>query len=208
MDWLLLGRKPRLTHWLARPFTPGVFDGPRDGDKRDNHERVVAVEAPGPPAEDGPFRRVAAAIFSFRIFPPNVVTGVLAAEPVNLGDTVGACYHWLPGCRLLFAARVYECFDERCDGPAGELWRTGFSYRTLAGHPMCGEETFCVEKNMTTGQITAAVRSWSRPVHWTTRWGYPLARRWQLQAGRAALDHLQSIAGVPAQVPAMPLGNG
>lgn len=204
MNWLFFGRRPALTPWHARPFTAGVAEGPRHGDKRDNHERIVAVEAPGPPADDGPFRRLAAAIFSFHIFPPHMAAGVRDAEPIDVGATIGVCYHWLPGCRLFFAARVYERFD----GPVGELWRTGFSYRTLDGHPMCGEETFCVEKNMTTGQITAAVRSWSRPVHWTTRWGYPLARRWQLQAGRAALDHLQGVAAEPAMLAALPLGNG
>ncbi len=194
MDWLLFGRRPDLTAWEARAFTPGVADGPRDGDNRDRHERIVAVEAPGPPAAEGPFRRLAAALFAFNIFPPRLVTGVVQREPIDVGDTIGVCYRWLPGCRLMFAARVYERFDEPFAGAAGDLWRAGFSYRTLDGHPMCGDETFCVEKDMITGQITAAVRSWSRPIHWMTRWGYPLARRWQLQAGRGALDHLQGIA--------------
>lgn len=190
MDWLWLSRPPNIQPWTARPFSPGVELGPRAGDRRDNHERVVAVEEPGPPVADGPFRRLARAIFAFDIFPPRVATGVLLRSPIEIGDCAGVCYRFMPVCRLFFAARVYERFDEQ----RGDIWRAGFSYRTLTGHPMCGEETFCVEKNLETGQLLVALRSWSRAVHWSTRWGNPIARRQQLQAGRSALDHLQSIA--------------
>jgi hypothetical protein len=193
MDWLWFNQCPNLQPWTARPFSPGVELGPGPGDRGDNHERIVVVEEPGPPLADGPFRRLARAIFAFDIFPPRVAFGVLQRSPIEIGDCAGVCYRLIPGCRLFFAARVYERFDDQ----HGETWRAGFSYHTLVGHPMCGEETFCVEKNLTTGQILVALRSWSRPVHWSTRWGNPIARRQQLQAGRSALDHLQSIAESP-----------
>src|SRR6266700_4220545 len=118
MDWLLFNRRPKLTPWTTRPFSPGVEQGPRAVDHRDNHERVVAVEEPGPPLPSGPFRRLAEAIFAFDVFPPRTATGVLLRTPIEVGDTVGICYRLVPGCPLFFAARVYERFDEF----QGEWW--------------------------------------------------------------------------------------
>ena len=190
MDILCFGRSPDLVPWEGRPFSPGVETGPRPTDKRDNHERAVGMEPPGPPVADGPHRRAARALLAFDVFPPRLLTGVVRRAPVEPGDAVGVLYHFLPGMKLFFASRVLERFDEEREGK----WRTGFSYRTLAGHPETGEETFCVEKDLATGKVVVALRSWSRPGIWLSRWLYPLTRRWQLQAGRLALDHLEAIA--------------
>ena len=97
--WRLLGRRPDLSAFAARPLTPGVEAGPRPGDRRDRYERVVAQEAPGDPEPGGPCERLADAILSYRIFPPALVSGVLARAPVQPGDTYGNCYHFLPGVR-------------------------------------------------------------------------------------------------------------
>ena len=188
MDWLLIGQSAKLDRWQSRPHSFGVEQGPQPADKRDNHEREAAQEPPGPPLPNGPFRRLADSIVNFDIF-GNVAEAVLLRKPIEVGDVVGMKYRLMPGLRNFFAARVYERFDHS----DSQCWRAGFSYRTLSGHPMCGEETFCVEKELATGRIVVALRSWSRPAHWTTRIGYPLARRWLLQAARAALDHLQRI---------------
>ena len=170
--------------------------GPRAGDCRDRFERVVAVEPPGEPLSDGPFRRVAAAILEYRVFPPSLVEGVLRRTPIQAGDTVGILFHFLPGIDLFSAARATETFDEFRDG----LWRAGFTYRTLDGHPELGEETFSVEKHPVTGEVTAALRSWSRPGTWLTRLGRPVTRWYQVRANRAAVRHLQQIAeGLPGK---------
>ena len=84
----------------------------------------------------------------------------------------------------------------------------GFKYRTLAGHPECGEETFVVEKDLATGNVTAALRSWSRPGTWIATLMYPVVRHLQLWAGRAALDHLQKIANREGEAPAKPMPFG
>ena len=162
MQWLIgrLASNVDLGSWQQRPFTPGVELGPRPRDKRDAHERVVAHEPPGPPQAIA--RRLADAILRFDVFPPTLATGILTRSPVGIGDVVGLRYHFVPGLHLVFAARVYDCFEEEVDGQ----WRCGFRYRTLVGHPACGEETFIVEKNLTTGAITVALRSWSRPGTW------------------------------------------
>jgi hypothetical protein len=190
MDWVwrVFGRRPRLERWEGRPFSRGAEQGPREGDARDCHERVVTREEPGPPAADGPYRRLAEAILRYDIFPPSLVEPVRGRVPVEVGDTVGVCYRLMPGLALFFAARVTARFDEA----DGNVWRTGFTYRTLEGHPKCGEETFSVEKDMTTGAVRVALRSWSRPALWLDRLLAFWTRRLQLQAGRAALDHLAS----------------
>jgi hypothetical protein len=152
---------------------------------------VVAVEAPGPPEASGPYRELARAILRYQIFPPRLVTGILRRMPVEPGDTVGTCYHLARGVDLFFGSRVVECFD----GPAGALWRTGFTYRTLVGHPVLGEETFSVEKDLATGRVEVALRSWSRPGILVARLLPPVVRLFQKHAVRAALDHLAGMVG-------------
>jgi Domain of unknown function (DUF1990) len=190
MQWLF-GRNESnadLSTWQQRPFSVGVELGPRPGDNRDNHERVVGLEEPGPPQAVA--RRLADAILRFDIFPPSMVTGVLTRAPVQIGDTVGLRYQFVPGLDLFFAARVIDRFEHSADGQ----WRCGFTYRTLQGHPECGEETFVVEKDLATGNITAALRSWSRSGAWLATLAHPIVRRLQLRAGRSALDHLAQLA--------------
>jgi hypothetical protein len=187
-----------LTPWQQRPFSVNVELGPRPQDNRDNHERVVAVEDPGPPQVVA--RRLADAILRFDIFPPHLATGVLARTPVQLGDTIGLRYHFVPGLDLFFAARVIACFENEANGQ----WRCGFTYRTIQGHPECGEETFVVEKDLATGKVKAALRSWSRPGMWLATVTYPLVRRWQLRAGQSALDHLEQLANPSEPRPPLP----
>lgn len=185
-----LGQKPLLEPLERAEFHAGVEHGPGPRDNRDVYERVVALEASGEPEANGPFRRVADAILRYDIFPRWLVNGVLGHAPLETGDTVGICYHFVPGIDLFFAARVIERFDER----AGQLWRTGFTYRTLRGHPELGEETFSVEKEWATGKVTVALRSWSRPGILLAWLGYPFTRLIQKLASREALNHLQRQA--------------
>ena len=188
--WSLLGGEPHLEDWLNRPFSPTVEQGPRATDRRDCFEGVVAVESVGEPEPGGPHRRVARAIFAYEVFPPTLVSPVLLRSPLQVGDTVGILFHFLPGLHVFCGARVLECFDEARDG----VWRTGFKYRTLAGHPELGEETFSVEKDMATGRVVAALRSWSRAGTWLTWLAAPYMRHAQVHANKAALAHLASLA--------------
>ncbi len=195
-----LGGAPDLAAWERRRIWPGVENGPAKGDRQDAYEREAGVEAPGPPEPGGPHRRAAAAILRYDIFPPSLVRPVLRREPVRAGDTVGIRYHLAPGIGLFFAARVVACFDEE----KGGVWRTGFTYQTLVGHPECGEETFSVEKDMTTGRVIVALRSWSRPqTVLALLWPW-WVRRQQVRAGRAAAEYLASAAKPQAARPAIP----
>lgn len=187
MDILLVGQ-PRLERWEGRAFHPMAR---RASDRDDVYERDLPPESPGEP---GPrVRRVADAIRAYSIFPPSLVAAV-TRRPIELGDTVGIHYRGFPLVRLFFAARVVDVFD----GPAPDLpgwWRGGFRYRTLVGHPELGEETFCVEKELATGRVRVALRSWSRPGTCLARTFSPIVRRAQVQASRRALEHLAAIGG-------------
>jgi Domain of unknown function (DUF1990) len=192
MDWLFrwVTSEADLARWEKRPFSTHVEKGPRLHDNHDNHERVIGREAAGLPENHGIARWLAEAILRFDVFPPNLLTRVLRRTPLEVGDTVGLRYHFVPGLDLLFAARVIARFED----VANDQWRCGFTYRTLDGHPECGEETFIVEKDLATGKVTVALRSWSRPGLWIAKLTYPFVRGLQLGAGRAALDHLEWLA--------------
>jgi uncharacterized protein (UPF0548 family) len=187
--WTLLGQRPSLELWRDRPLWPEIEAGPRPEDHCGVFERTVAVEPPGPPEPAGPLRRLAEAVCRFEVFPPWLVTP-LRTGPAAAGEVLGVFYHPFPGVGLLFAARVTAVFDEA----AGTTWRTGFTYRTVRGHPIIGEETFSVEKDLATGQIVVALRSWSRPGTLLARTFAPVIRRLQAHAANGALRHLAAIA--------------
>jgi hypothetical protein len=154
-----------------------------------------AVRRPG-----GPYERLARAVLAYRVFPPQLVTGVLRRVPVQAGDTVGTCSHFLPGIDLFFAGRVADVFA----GRDGDAWQDGFSVRTVSGHPMIGEETFWVEKDAVSGEVRAGLRSWSRPGTLLTRVGLPFLRWYQTRVSHAALRHLARVATRGEKFPASP----
>jgi len=179
-----------LAAWVSRPFAPTTERGPGPNDARDSYERVIGREAPGAPEPDGLHRRAGTAILGYDIFPPSVGRGVIVRSPVEVGDTLGLRYRIGLGLEMFFASRVVARFDQQ----RGQTWHTGFTYRTLAGHPEVGEETFSVEKNLASGEVLVALRSWSRPGILLTKLGAPIARRTQVRSTRAALEHLQQRA--------------
>jgi hypothetical protein len=222
MDVLLPGRAPDLARWEGRPFADGVAEPPRPTDRQDHYERVVGREPAGPPIAGGPFRNVADAILRYTIFPPALVTGALRRAPVAVGDTVGIRFHGYRVVDLFFAARVIEVFDGPApvepttsgdgpapvepttsgDGPAPVEpttsgtpggWHTGFTYRTLRGHPELGQETFAVAK-APDGTVSVSLRSWSRAGTVPARIFAPLVRLSQVGASHAALVHLAAVA--------------
>jgi Domain of unknown function (DUF1990) len=69
------------------------------------------------------------------------------------------------------------------------------------GHPVLGEETFSVEKDLATGQIRVALRSWSRPGILLARMLAPAMRLVQGHAVRAALDHLAGLVRLTSTGP-------
>jgi uncharacterized protein (UPF0548 family) len=179
---------PDLAAWEAKP-TPTAQPSARDA--HDRHEAELPAEPPGPPAPDGPFARAAAAILRYDIFPRSVLSPLVRRAPIQLGDTIGARYCLFGAADLVFASRVIARFEQQ----DASGWRTGFTYKTLDGHPELGEETFEVRKDAATGSIRVRISAWSRPGRLVTRLFYPLGRSIQRRAGRAAVAHLRALAG-------------
>jgi hypothetical protein len=126
---ILWRRAPDLAPWEARAFWPGSDAGAGPSDNRDLHERELGRAPPGPPLQDGPHRRAAAAILRYEVFPSRLVSGVLRRAPVESGDTVGICYH-APGLDVFFAARVTARFDHADGGwwaSAATRWPRAFN---------------------------------------------------------------------------------
>ena len=185
-----LDATPEPDVWWQIEIAPEVDAGPRGRDRRDEHRLEVAGESPGEPERAGPFRRAAAAIARFDVFPLDTIRPLLRGTPVGVGDTIVCRYRLLPGLEALFAARVVDCFDEL----DGNTWRAGFTYRTLVGHPFAGEETFAVEKDVESGRVTVVIRSWSRPASLAAHVLGLWVRGRQLRAGRAGVEHLRTVS--------------
>jgi hypothetical protein len=185
-----LGDTFRLEDWEGRGFSHGVEAGSQSAWRRDNHELLLGVEPPGPPLADGLHRRAAPAIVGYEVFPPELLAPVKRRERLLEGDTAAGRYRLLPGVEVAVGARVIDCFD----GLDGGRWRTGFTYRTLQGHPLMGEETFSVEKCLQSGEVRVALRSWSKPASFASRLLYPLVRALQVSAARAGLRRLAELA--------------
>ncbi len=180
-----------LTPWEQRELWEAIRTRDDRRARENSYESCVGTELPGEPRADGLHRHLAQKVMCYEAFPPELVTPQLRRAPVQTGDTVGTLYHAAPGIDLFFASRVVETFDEAAEGG---IWRTGFTYSTLQGHPVMGSETFSIEKNLASGEIYVALRSWSQPITALARcFAWP-CRALQAQAGRAALSRVGSLA--------------
>lgn len=102
MIWRCFGQQPRRESLDGLPFSPGVEEGPRPGDRRDSYERVVAHEAPGEPETGGPYRRLARAVRAYEIFPPRLATGVLRRTRSSRATLTGS---------VITFYRAWTCFS-------------------------------------------------------------------------------------------------
>jgi uncharacterized protein (UPF0548 family) len=183
--------EPAAGNWDSRAFGDEVQDSDRFF-AADAHEVELPTEPAGPPIDRGPFRAAAGAALRYRTFPSEVLRSLRQHPdaPVTVGETIPALYRLLPGISMVFASRVVEVFDTS----DGVEHRTGFRYRTLAGHPECGEETFYVRKELASGRVFAGLSARSRPGNALVRLFFPWARRMQLAAGRAGAATLRLVA--------------
>ena len=90
---------------------------------------------------------------------------------------------------ITVACRVVQVIDEPDAG--------GFAYATLRGHPETGEEAFVVRSDRD-GQVTFAVRAFSRHDAWFARALPPAARLVQELATRRHLRTMPHLAAAPA----------
>jgi uncharacterized protein (UPF0548 family) len=108
---------------------------------------------------------------------------------VQVGTTV-AILAWRYCVWSLFACRVVRVV-EAC-GPVEEF---GFSYGTLPGHLLEGEERFTVRWDRRDDSVWYDLLAFSRPASVTSRLAYPLVRHAQR---RFAPDSLRAMARVVA----------
>jgi uncharacterized protein (UPF0548 family) len=169
--------------WEAAPPTGAPADAASAAWRRDHYETVLAVG----PERVAAAERARAAVLAYRIFPPETLIAALPDLTARPGATIVQGFRLGP-LGLIAAVRVLTVFDRERDG----LRRTGFSYVTLAGHPERGAMTFAVVEDADVARFE--MDAISRPGHWLTRLGAPLARRLQRATSEAALDRLRRVA--------------
>lgn len=190
MQILLPGMVPSLHDWERRAIHPLAPKEVLPDPNHDLTEVTLAVEEPGVPEKDGPYRRLADSVLGYRVFGPKIGQPVIFTHQVDPGETIGLCYRFMPGIRLFFASRVVEVFQ---DEETEDGWRTGFVYQTLLRHPEVGEEVFEIKKHRD-GAVTFRLEAWSRPNLWFVKLFAPWARRIQRRAARCAVEYLRSVA--------------
>ncbi len=190
MQFVFPWSEPDLTPWLARPIHPQAARDMVPNPHHDLTEAILGTESAGPPEACGSFLRVSESVLGYRIFGPKIGTPYVQTESLQVGDTVGLNYRFLPGLSLFFASRVVDVFalEETEDG-----WRSGFAYQTLTHHPELGEEVFEVCKRRD-GRVTLRIEAWSRPNLWFVSLFAPLGRRIQRYAARCAVEYLTEVA--------------
>jgi uncharacterized protein (UPF0548 family) len=190
MRLLWPGQPLRVAEFEGLEESDGLEGGPGPGETLGPYYRDLGSEQFGEPEPGGLFERAESAILAFRIYPSELMEVRLARPALANGNTLAMGFRIGLGFRLVFGTRVQRVGREFSVG-----WvRGGFSYRTLNGHPVIGEEWFWVEKELATGRIRLNVHAWSRPGLWITRFGRPFSRLVQRYATSRALDHIQAAA--------------
>jgi uncharacterized protein (UPF0548 family) len=135
-----------------------------------HHVRASATVGTG----DADFAAAADGVRSWRLHRGQGF-GVAPADPPLAPGTEVVVDAPLPGgvLHVIAACRVVWVVDEpdRC----------GFGYGTLPVHPETGEEAFVVDRGPA-GEVMVTVTAFSRPHHWLTRLGGPVARAQQERA--------------------------
>jgi uncharacterized protein (UPF0548 family) len=88
----------------------------------------------------------------------------LVATDSENADVAEGCSYWIRACVGPF--HVYE--PVRVVEVIQSEYRVGFSYGTLTGHPVCGEEAFIVERNASGSDARLTLRSFTE--HGAGRW--------------------------------------
>ena len=111
--------------------------------------------------------------------------------PIQTGEVVAVmgraiCLWWLNACRIVYVV------DE-----SGPISKFGFAYGTLPGHVESGEERFLIEWDRGDNGVWYDIIAFSKPNHFLTRLGYPMARRTQKLFGRdSAASMLRAVSSI------------
>lgn len=155
--------------------TPHLAEWPCDGSPRFHRSEVSAVVGRG----DGEWRRVAVDLLHWKV-------------KTRSGFRVQDDRPAMPGAELIVTARVLGVTVRepiRVEHVIESADRVGFSYRTLPGHPVSGEEAFIVHRDGE--EIVLTIRSLTGPsprLPWRPL--FPLLRLAQLIVRRRYLRAL------------------
>lgn len=159
---------------LSYPAGEGSFDAPPAGFVRDHHSVKLGE---GPHVYD----RAREALRRWAMSGIGWVEVWPRQAPVVEGSEVALLGHAL-GVWCLFACRVVHVFEGH--GPEETF---GFSYGTLPGHMLCGEERFRVRWDRKNGSVWYDLDAYSRPATLAGRLGYRLVRSIQKRFGPESL---------------------
>lgn len=174
----------------------------------DEVTRSLAVEPPGEPEADGPFRRVARTLETYEFADPDIIRGVYDPDEPLEGRNMllEGRFWWM---RFHMGVRIHGVVDDVVRADDGSLLhRFGWSYRTLEGHLEEGEMSYQVRKHAESGEVTLWVRGHSRRARIDNplvRWGFTVfGRRQQGRFYRQIVEHMTTIARLGPRPPQAP----
>lgn len=132
------------------------------------------------------FENAKRAIRNWRMFDMSWVRLCWPESPIENGRVVAIliCHF---GFYSLNAARIVYVIDEPD--------RFGFAYGTLQDHAESGEERFLVEFTPETGDVVYDLFAFSRPGHFLSHLGYPLARSLQKKFAAGSMAAMVQAVG-------------
>jgi uncharacterized protein (UPF0548 family) len=165
------------TRLEAAAFTYG--DGKRlDGAALDGYWRID--ESRGLGSGDAVFQRACAELFSWRMHERGGFLVRTSGAEIQVGLVLTLSMRMGP-MRVLAPCRVVQVTREDD--------RVGFTYGTLPGHPVSGEEQFLIQKQ-SDDRVVATIRAVSRPYSALARLGSPFTRQQQKQIASRYLSAL------------------
>lgn len=142
----------------------GPADGPFDeahGWKVDDHCCPLPSEAPGPPADDGPFAAAQNVLRDYEMADPAIIRAAYdATEPLQ-GRTM-ALEGRFAVLRFPMGVRVTDVVDDVIDVDGQPVARWGWGYSTLEGHLEQGRMDWEVWKWLEDGTVEFRIHAFSR----------------------------------------------
>jgi uncharacterized protein (UPF0548 family) len=135
------------------------------------------------------FKRASHAIRSWEMFNLSWLSLIDRGTPIVRGETIAVLARHF-GFWSLNACRIVYVIDKEDDRHK----RFGFAYGTLPDHAERGEERFIVELDQKDNSVSYDILAFSRPNHFLSLVGYPVARLLQKRFARdSKLAMLRSL---------------
>ena len=131
-----------------------------------------------------------AAMRAWAVFPEEMVSVVRLTDDLEVGNVLATVCH-AAGLWTVNPTRILSVIDQT----SGDRNRYGFAFGTLPGHVVLGEESFTIECDTATDEVTYTIEAVSRPRHPLLWLAYPYARMFQARfrqlSGRQVQQRVQ-----------------